>query len=166
MEVVPAFDPELGAGTSYGVGEESMYHAQAEKAGQRTAFNWDVAVEHHFEPERLQRESFVAFAGKVGRSTAYRQYHWEHATQRDLHTNLKLARRYLSLKRIRYAIDLLHSEGMPLWELALLTEIARLEQLLEEAKRPRNYEQFAAIKLRGTLPHVVANKSVIGSGVE
>ncbi len=166
MEVVTAFDPELGAGTAYGVGEETLYHAQAEKAGLRTAFEWNVVVEHHFEPERLKRDSFVAFAGKVGRSIAYRQYHWEYAEQPDLQANLKLSQRYLALKRIRYAVSLLQSEGIPLWELALLTEIARLKQLIEEAKRQRNYNQFAPTKLRGTLPHVTSTRGMGGSGVE
>ena len=166
MEKIPFFDPELGAGTAYGVGEETLYHAMAVKAAMRTAFEWQVVAEHHFEANRLTRSSFMGFAGKVGRSLAYRQYHWEHCSTEGLEMSLKIARKHLMLKRIKYAAQLIAKEGIPLWELALLTEIARLEQLQLESNRPHNYAQFALKKTQGILPERGAQASPIGSGVE
>ena len=74
---VPGFDPELGAGRS-GSARRSPLRPPAPRRGlpaRRGAA--DAVVEHHFDPSRLSRQSWLESARKRGEKSAYIAHHWE-----------------------------------------------------------------------------------------
>lgn len=63
------FDPRLGAGAS-GFFEDTVFGWQLLRAGGKVAYHPAVAVEHHFDPDRLTLKSYVRAAHKMARSHA------------------------------------------------------------------------------------------------
>jgi len=142
---VPGFDPELGPG-ALGQGEDALLSWQVVRAGFHLAPALEVAVEHHLDPSRLRRASFRDAAESRGRTLAYQQHHWEHVTVPDVERRLRRARLKLLLRSLASPRP---AEGMPLWEMALHERIAFLRQWRIESARPRNYERFGLVKVRG-----------------
>jgi glycosyltransferase involved in cell wall biosynthesis len=152
LERVPAFDPELGP-AGLGTAEESLFSLQIEAAGFRlvSAFGEEATVEHHFDPSRLSRASFLAGAEKMGRSWAYVAYHWEHFAPSP-HRPVHILRSWLRLLRWR----LRHSrewrgrvEGCAPGEMNLTKDLCFYRQLRIEERRPRNYDRHGLQKKRG-----------------
>lgn len=148
LDRVPGFDPELGPGGFYGQADDSLFAWQLRRAGFRIAPRFDAAVEHHFDPRRLERSSFRRAAVHRGRTLAYLAHHWRHERLslprlRAARTALRLLRRYLAhpgVRRVR--------EGIPEWEMTLLERLAFLRRWPRERRRPRNYDRFGLRRLR------------------
>lgn len=143
---VPGFDPELGPG-ALGFGDEQLFASQLLEAGYRIVSRQDVCVEHHFDPRRLLRQSWLDAAQKRGRSTAYRGHHWEHWGNRWVRPRLlsAIARRAAWKMRHRTQAS---PEGCAEAELELEFEYALLRGHLGEMIRPRNYDYHSLIKRR------------------
>jgi len=142
---VPAFDPELGPG-ALGFGDDSLLASQLLEAGYRIIGRQKVFVEHHFDPSRLRRESWLEAATRRGKSSAYRGHHWEHwgwklAVPRLLWTWCKL---YAWQRRFWRTI---RDEGCSEDELTLLFGFALLQARLRERRRRRNYKRRGLVKL-------------------
>lgn len=80
LEEVSQFDPRLGPG-ALGLCGESLFALQLHRAGFQIAPAFDTVVEHHFDPSRLSRESFLSAAKRLGRSMAY--IHHTHLPERS-----------------------------------------------------------------------------------
>ena len=135
FEMLPPFDPNLDAGTPLGLGGDTLFSFQLRDAGFRMISAFDVAVEHHCDPDRISRESYLAYAEKVGRSEAYIDYHWrQQSAVPVLRTCAELVRKYGALvkRRLTRYRDLAEKEGVPLWEYRLLMEVYYRLQLLAE----------------------------------
>lgn len=139
LERVPAFDPALGPG-ALGFGEDSLFATQLLRAGYTIADGLDICVEHHFEPRRLLRQSWLDAAERRGRVLAYRGHHWEHwscrlAGPRWLRTSVELGvRRALQL-------DPRTAEGCSERELKLVFRRAQMKAHLRERKTARAYRR-------------------------
>ena len=143
FDVVPPFDTELGPGTERGLGEETLLTHQLKHHGFRVTSAFDVTVEHHCSSERLKRHSYLKAAEKIGRSQGYIDYHWKRNSTSPLHlvSELLLLCGQLVIGRSLWFFRT-PSEGMPGWEMALLTRIYHIRALLAERGRPPNYAAF------------------------
>ena len=71
LDRVPGFDEQLGPG-GLGFRDDTLFGYQAKVAGYQLLDNRSaIVVEHHFDPARLTRGSYVSSARKHGHSTAY-----------------------------------------------------------------------------------------------
>lgn len=143
---VPKFDVELGAG-ALGFADDTLFSYQLKQAGYALAAAFDAQVEHHFDPARLSRSSFLNRAVGEGRSHAYLVHHWEHreisrAPLYLIHRSLRL--RY---RRIQRRAQCQSTEGIALWELNDLMDVAFYSNFMKERRRPRNYEKHGLVKL-------------------
>jgi hypothetical protein len=147
FEVIPAFDPELGAG-QLGMGEETLFAWQMREAGFRIEAAFDVVVEHHPDPSRLTRDAWKAAADNAGRSEAYRSYHWEHRTYSlpALWGGWGLCALQLWWGRVRGGAGGDANFGMPAWEFQLRRQIARIRQHLRERGTPKKYDERGMVK--------------------
>lgn len=85
LEKVPHFDERLGAGPeSLGFHEENLFSRQLVAAGFRLVGAPDAIVHHHFSVSRLDMESVLRIACKIGRSDAYLDWHWFHRPPKHL----------------------------------------------------------------------------------
>jgi glucosyl-dolichyl phosphate glucuronosyltransferase len=144
LSQVPAFDPELGPG-ALGFGEETLLMLQIQKAGYRIVPAWDVLVEHHFDPSRINRAHILQMAIRYGWSRAYIDYHWKHGQihrlgAKSLWTAAKLiARRMLNPRTWG------NSKALE-WETSYVCRLAYLRQFRILQVSPRNYTQFGLTK--------------------
>ena len=141
LEKVPAFDPELGAG-ALGQGEETLFAWQVREAGFRLAAALDVAVEHHFDPERITRAGLLDAAAKTGRTLGYLLWHWQHERPRFPHLRLFVCRVGLAAWRLTHPP---RPDRADLGETDWLRRAALLEQYLQERKRPPRYERHGLL---------------------
>lgn len=72
---VPGFDIELGPG-AHGFYEDSLFSWQIRDAGFNLVTAFDIAVEHHFDIDRLTDDACVAISRRMGRSRAFVFHHW------------------------------------------------------------------------------------------
>jgi hypothetical protein len=143
---VPGFDTELGPG-ALGFGDDKLFAWQIQEAGHQIIGAGERAVvEHHFEPSRLTRDSFLKRAAGEGRSNAYLYYHWLHSDLRYLRLRLARNRMRLNLLRRRRRAECAAPEGCPEWELDLVERVAFGEQYLREARRERQYARRGLVK--------------------
>jgi len=75
LDAARGFDPVLGPG-ALGMGEETLFSLQIERAGYRIASAFDVVVDHAFDTSRLCPAGLSAIAYAMGRSEAYIAHHW------------------------------------------------------------------------------------------
>ena len=146
LRKVPGFDAELGAG-ALGSCEESLFSSQLREAGYQIFNRLDVRVEHHFQPGRLIRSSWLDAAEKQGASRAYCGHHWEHwgcrfGRARLLQASWRLAR-WRSANRLE-----MEAEGCSEEELTLIVHAAMIRAHLRESRRPRNYDRHGLRKVR------------------
>lgn len=138
LDKVSEFDPRLGAG-ALGFCEESLFALQLHRAGFQIATAFDVVVEHHFDPSRLSRTSFLSSARKLGRSMAYVHHH--HLPERSSFPE-RLSRAYAELLQLRAKLFLRrqwarpqrNENGPPVpdWENCYVRRIAYLKQGIRE----------------------------------
>ena len=68
-ELTGGFDPRLGAGAS-GFYDDTVFGWTLDRAGKRTLYRPEIAVEHHFDPDRLTLGSFIKTARRMAQSRA------------------------------------------------------------------------------------------------
>jgi len=128
LERVPGFDPELGPG-ALGFGDDTLFSTQIREAGYRIMPLRDCVVEHHFDSSRLSRKAFKERAYKEGRSIAFGRYHHGHETvPAPLLYSMKRRLR-LAYERTRHWQDSRAREGIPLWELDIITSIGFFDEM-------------------------------------
>lgn len=146
FEKVPEFDCDIGPGTKYWCLEDSLFSQQLRVAGYRFKRVSTAAVEHHFSPTRLKRESFLVRAQREGASIAYFDWHWAHYdVKRPGYLTLRKRAKLALLRCIRRK-QLRTDEGCPDWEMNLVQQIAYFSQYAEERRKPRAYEKHALVK--------------------
>ena len=144
LEKVPGFDSELGAG-ALGSGEESLFSAQLIAAGYRIADRMDLCMEHHFQPSRLKRSSWLDAAEKLGISHAYRGHHWEHWGCRLGKLRHLIASAKLAAWRATHPSEI-RDEGCSADELNLLYHRAMIAGHLKVSNQPRKYAKHGLVK--------------------
>jgi len=138
LDEVPRFDTRVGAG-ALGFSEESTFAHKLREAGFCIAPAFDIVVEHHFDPSRLLRSSFLSSARKLGRSMGY--LHQTHFPERSTVPEGPF-RSYLELLELKAKLSFWRlilqpertDEGPPVsgWEKYYVRRIAYLEQTLHE----------------------------------
>lgn len=146
LEKVPGFDPELGPGAS-GFGDDTLLASQFVEAGYRIYDALDVSIEHHFEPSRLERDSWLGAAEKRGVSHAYRGHHWEHWGCRFGQLKVLRAKAKLAAWRSRNSSLMSEEEGCSCEELDLVFDLALVRGHLKESRRKPNYERHGLVKI-------------------
>ena len=106
FDEIPEFDTELGPG-ALGMGDDTLFLEQVKRAGYRIASALHIEVEHHFDPSRLLRSSFLDRAAKEGKTGGYLSYHWGHTKIRCPFLRMWLCRFQL------LALRLIHLRRMP-----------------------------------------------------
>lgn len=144
LRFVPQFDPAIGPGR-LGFEEDRLFGKQLHLSGALFAFVDNCPVVHHCDASRLSRTAYLDDAEKLGRSTAYVRYHWNHeydgVRQSWPWLFAKLARAYLRLwmRRLTHWSEWQEEEGMMRWELRSLMNVFVFRQLLSERGRERMY---------------------------
>mgnify|MGYP000874901911 CR=1 FL=1 len=157
LQRVPAFDVELGPG-ALGFGDEQLFAYQLLEAGYRIVGRTAVKVEHHFEPGRLLRSSWLQAARKRGRAQAYCGHHWAHWTSRYVRPRRALAAARLALYRLTHSANP-DAEGCSERELTLEFQYALYCAHLRERQRPRNYSYRGLVSRAGAATSFAASPS-------
>lgn len=146
LQRVSGFDPALGPGAS-GFGDDGLFASQLLAAGYRIYDGMHVCIEHHFEPLRLKRESWLSAARRRGESHAYRGHHWEHwGCRLGRPRILRAAAKLMTWRMLNQ--DKLVEEGCDETELTLALDLAMLRSHVRASGRPRNYDRHGLTRLR------------------
>jgi glycosyltransferase involved in cell wall biosynthesis len=158
LEQVPGFDACLGPGR-LGLWEDTLFSLQTEAAGFRLGMVNEAIVEHHFDPNRLTRDAFLARARAEAHSSAYVTWHWKHET-----------RTWCSLRLLLYQCRLVIERARPsrwlnrhrIWqrELDLVCGIEYERSYLRESVRPRAYD-YRGLRKRINMPQEGDGRSII-----
>lgn len=143
---VPGFDTELGPG-ALGFADDTLFCWQLQKAGYHIGSALDTVVEHHFDPARLSRASFLFTAAKLGRSLAYLAHHWEHEAVENVWQDILSIRVRSVFQRLK-RWNVSPPDGIEEWELYQALKLHINQQYLIERKRPRNYDLHGLVKKR------------------
>jgi glucosyl-dolichyl phosphate glucuronosyltransferase len=138
LERVPGFDVELGPGR-LGFGDDDLFGEQLRAAGYRIIAQPSAVVEHHFDPARLTRDSFLSSARKQGRTMAYLDHHWHGRTLRFPRLRLAYATARLVAWRACRPAQLFRREGMEPAEMYHVQHVSYCFQTLAERTRRRAY---------------------------
>lgn len=145
LKKVPGFDPELGPGAA-GFSDDHLFAMQIVAAGYVIHDRIDLEIEHHFDPSRLTRASWLSAAEKRGASHAYVGHHWEHWGCRLGKFRLFRASRRLAAWRAANR-DQTQAEGCAEDELNLIYHHALIRSHLDEHRKKRKYEFHGLVKL-------------------
>lgn len=146
LQHVPEFDPALGPGR-LGLWEDTLFGLQLRQAGFVLAAAPSAKVEHHFLPDRLLRKAFLTRAVAEARSSAYVAWHWRHQDPWVSFAESCRLHFLLCAKRIVRWQQWHGTEGMPEWELNLLTGIEQARWMRRLRTEPKNYAQFGLRRL-------------------
>ena len=146
LKQVPGFDLELGPGAA-GFGDDELFASQLVAAGNKIHDATSVSIEHHFEPARLTRESWLSAARRRGESLAYTGHHWKHWGCRFGRLKVLRAKAELTAWRARNR-DKTTGDGCCEQELNLIFLLATFEEHVRQAARNRNYEKHGLVKLQ------------------
>jgi len=138
LDVVPVFDPELGAG-ALGYGEETLFSFQLSEAGFKFRQIPEAIVVHKPDCSRLLRSNWIVAARQRGASAAYILHHWEHGEIRKPWVRLFIIGMKLRLRRNLGASSSLDSEGIAEWEMSYIASLAKVRRFLVEREKPRAY---------------------------
>jgi GT2 family glycosyltransferase len=131
---VPGFDVDLGPG-ALGFGDDSMFAWKLQAAGFRIGSALHIEVEHHFDPERLTRASFLDMARRFGITRGYLLHAWH--KRRIGHSRLKAMLKLITLSLLRAKHrPWRQSEGIVEWEGSLLSEYHTYRQYALESRCP------------------------------
>ena len=145
LEKVTGFDSELGPG-ALGFAEDTFFSKQLLQAGFLLLGVADAQVEHHPDPCRLTRQSFLARARVQGFCHAYISHHWEHAEiSRPLLRSLKVRLR-LAFYRIQRRHLWPFDEGMADWEMRSVERLYYLDAIRKLSGSRRFYGRHALVK--------------------
>ncbi len=145
LSKVPLFDTELGPG-ALGFSDETLFCWQLQEAGYKIGSALETIVEHHFDPVRLSRSSFISTATKLGRSTAYLLHHWEHKVVDNAGRHLAEITARAACQNLKRWKSSPSSEGLQEWEMYQTVKMHTYKQYLIERRRPRNYELRGLVK--------------------
>lgn len=148
FDKIQQFDPELDAGSRTGLGGDSLFSDQMIEDGFLIAINDRSTIEHNPDPSRINRKGFLSHAIKYGRSKAYVDWHWLHATPSD-DINLKIrdAKNKLNRWRLMHPHLLIRSQFCSKKEILLVSELSYLTALASESQSIRNYEKKGVERL-------------------
>jgi len=140
LEKIGGFDVSLGAG-ALGFGEETLLAQQIVGLGGTIAPAWEVCVEHHPDLSRLQRDSYLEAAVKMGQSEGYIDHHWHHLPCPWFRGYLKLSAICFKLWRFRLKNRQAcrHQEGIPAKELIIRRDLASRRFRVSERGSPVRY---------------------------
>ena len=145
LDLVPAFDVELGPG-ALGFCDDNLFFRQSKQAGYKISTAFDVAIEHHFDPARLTRASWLTRAVKQGQSGAYLAHHWEHQEIPDVHLKILKRSSRLLQSRLCHRSEWQIHEGIAVWEMNIVMTLAFYKRFAIECQKPRNYEKHGLVK--------------------
>jgi glucosyl-dolichyl phosphate glucuronosyltransferase len=145
LERVPAFDPEIGAGTPF-FGEEALFGKQLVEAGFKIKYAPNAEVVHRPDELRLRRYAWIDAARKKGHEEAYLLYHWKYEEIRAPHMGWLWHALKLRLRRILQRQPPLQSEGIAAWEMSYVHNMETCRQFSIERRRPRNYSRRGLVK--------------------
>ena len=141
LEQTDGFDPRLGPG-QLGFQEDSLLAHHIRSLGARVVPARNAKVEHHFDPSRLLRSSWLKSAESLGRSCGYVAFHWEHGSITYPWLRGLRKRAQLMSWRLRHLSRLdPDREGISDDELACVQHIAYLDQYRLESRKPHAYEK-------------------------
>lgn len=145
LDQVPEFDTNLGPG-ALGFADDTLFSRQVWAAGRKIVYSEKAKVEHHFQPDRLSRTSFLDTARKHGQTKAYLAHHWEHRTIAA--PAAQMARKWLqvALWRRHHPQTCAELEGLPTGELYNLVAYYFYRSYLIERRKPRFYEKHGLKK--------------------
>ncbi|MBV9273908.1 MAG: glycosyltransferase family 2 protein [Verrucomicrobia bacterium] len=148
LQRVPAFDPEIGAGTAF-FGEEALFGKQLVEAGFKIKYAPNAVVVHRPDESRLRRYAWIDAARKKGHEEAYFRYHWQHEDIRAPRASWLWYALKLRLRRIFQQQPPLESEGIAAWEMSYVQSMETCRQFSVERRRPRNYARRGLLKSDG-----------------
>lgn len=145
---VPAFDPEIGAGTAF-FGEEALFGKQLVEAGFKIKYAPNAVVVHRPDESRLQRYAWIDAARKKGHEDAYIRYHWQHKDIRAPQARWLWYALKLRLRRILQRQPPLECEDIAAWEMSYVHRMETCRQFSIERRRSRNYARRGLVKRDG-----------------
>ena len=140
LQKIDGFDTELGPG-KLGFMDDSLFSFRMQAEGFKIAALPQVTVEHHFEPSRLLRRSWLQHGETAGRSMAFVHHHWDH--KKVVLPWLQLTAWHCALRLfrlVRPANDP-EAEGCHRYEIRMVQNVSFLKQFLIERKRPQKYKR-------------------------
>jgi hypothetical protein len=78
-------------------------------------------------------------------------HHWEHGEIPNLKRKRLSFWLRLQLRRILQLTSIMHNEGCPIWEMSYVLNLAKLDQLRIESRRPRLYD-YRGLRRLDTAP--------------
>ena len=147
LEMVPAFDTELGPG-ALGFCDDTLFSRQLVTAGYRLlAAGPDSTAVHHCGEQRLTRSALMNVFMSQGRSQAYVDYHWKHRTA--WFPALHGGKSFLGLCGLRILQRLYGARDPAIGrrEARWLWRWSYYRQMTIESQRPRRYERLGLHKL-------------------
>lgn len=142
---VPSFDVALGPG-ALGFMDDTLFCLQLVKAGYRAQFVAGCSVEHHFDPDRLSRESLLKEAKKHAESIAYVMHHWSHSTIEHRRLRMMLNAFRLLITRLKNPLLLTRADIYSDREYDYAFRYHLYKSLLLESSEPRQYKFEALVK--------------------
>lgn len=140
LQRIDGFDTELGPG-KLGFMDDSLFSFRMQEEGFKIVALPQVTVEHHFEPSRLLRRSWLQHGETAGRSIAFVHHHWDHKKVKFPWVQLVIWRCVLELFRLAQRSNDLEAEGCHRYEIRMVQNISFLKQFLIERKRPQKYKR-------------------------
>jgi glucosyl-dolichyl phosphate glucuronosyltransferase len=145
LKQVPAFDPELGPG-ALGFYDDSLFSRQMLEIGMKIATVNNSIVEHHLSQDRLLRKSWLDNGKKMGRSTAYGYYHWEHGDTKNAKIKKIFYKSALALFRIIKPPHGLEVEGCDRREIRLFQHYQYWDMIDSLIGSPFKYDKHGLVK--------------------
>lgn len=143
LQRVPEFDTELGPG-KLGFMDDSLFSFRMLEEGYKITALPLVLMEHHFEPSRLLRKSWLRHGEHSGRSQAYVHHHWDHKHMPLPILQLLIWNCALALFRVTHPLRVLESEGCHRYEIRMVQNISFIRQYLVERECPHKYQRESA----------------------
>lgn len=152
LEAKLRFDTALGPG-ALGMGEETLFSYQMERAGFVIGSAFDVVVEHAFDCGRLCPAGLGRLAYSMGRSEAYIAHHWHGVDATDAFRKRADAFLRLAYWRCRARVQRSVPPGLLEGELQALARVHYWRFLSQIRASPRKYarELTRQIESTGTL---------------
>lgn len=138
LDAARGFDTVLGPG-GLGMGEETLFSYQIERAGYRIASAFDVVVDHVFDPGRLCPAGLASIACSMGRSEAYIAHHWHGAGARHCDSMIFDARLRLLYWKARSRLQSAVPPGLMERRLQALARVHYWQFLKLIRSTPRKY---------------------------
>ena len=105
-----------------------------------------MEVEHHIDPDRLLRKSWIRQGEAFGKSQAYVGYHWEHRRVSRARLRLLAYQSALTALRVTRPPADPEFEGCDRREIRLWQNVCFLKYYLAQTQTAPKYERFGLIK--------------------